>query len=50
MSILDVPQQVGSFERALQVTLLPHADAGARLLEPEVLSSNERLRCLSAST
>lgn len=43
-SIMDFPHLIGSLERALQVNFLPHADIGARLLEPEVLSSNEQLR------
>jgi len=42
--IMDFPQLIGSLERVLEVNFLPHADVGARLVEPEMLSSNEQLR------
>ena len=43
-SVMDSPQSIGSLERTLEVSLLPHTDIGARLLEPETLASNLRLR------
>ncbi|KAB0522023.1 hypothetical protein [Pseudomonas extremorientalis] len=44
LSVMDFPQLIGSLERTLQVSFLPHADIGARLLEPETLASNPQLR------
>ncbi|VVN82922.1 hypothetical protein PS708_01250 [Pseudomonas fluorescens] len=44
MSIMDFPHMIGSLERCLQVNFLPHADIGARLLEPEALATNPQLR------
>lgn len=41
---MDFPQLIGSLERTLEVSFLPHADIGARLLEPEALASNPELR------
>jgi hypothetical protein len=43
-SVMDFPQLIGSLERTLEESFLPHADIGARLLEPETLASNPQLR------
>ena len=43
-SIIDFPQLIGSLERSLEVSFLPHADIGARLIDPETLAANLQLR------
>lgn len=41
--IVDFPQLIRSLERSLEVSFVPHADIGARLVGPETLASNLQL-------
>ncbi|WP_175650750.1 hypothetical protein [Pseudomonas sp. Marseille-P9899] len=43
-SLMDFPQLIEQLEKSLDVRFLPHANIGARGVEPETLASNPHLR------
>jgi hypothetical protein len=42
--LMDFPQLVGQLETCLEINFLRHANFGARLIEPETLARNARIR------